>query len=350
MSNLYQKLNSYKILRRSYSLKFLAVAFLGIHLPVIALIIAVQMATDNTNPWTLIFIVLAVTLVSTVITLFILRELTLPIREIAADVEAYSSSRKLPVWRKTGEDEVSQLMAYVEKTLYNLEDQLIRQEDTSLLLTHDLRTPISAAINALDVLQEMDKEEQKQHMTELRSYLVNQLSFIDAVLQIIKYESVSEKTALQNVDVEDLVESASLGLKHRIQLKELDYSTSLERGHILCDPVMMRQILTNVLSNAIKYTPTRGTIKISGSKVGHDTYELAVTDSGRGLTPDEISKIFNRSLKEEMLGTNGEDSRGLGLYLTQTLVRRQGGRIFANSDGPGRGSTFYLSFKLGSDK
>lgn len=340
---LYHSLNSLRTLRNSYSLKFLSVAFLGIHLPVIGLIVTLQLSDLQSQPWTIIGIVIGVTLVSSIITLYILKQLTTPIREVANDVKIYQDKGVLPTWKITGNDEVAKLRTYVESALYNLEDQRIKQEDLTLLLTHDLRSPIGTAIGALDLLEELDAEERAKHVKTLKEFLTNQLSFIDVMLQIQKYENVSTHQSLQPVEIQPLVTEVLSQLKRKIDAKglqvDLHYKTAVP---LLGSHVMVKQALLNLLTNAIKFSHNEGKVTIEIAENDADHISISIRDEGLGMTKEKLDEIFGRTLKEQVTGTNGEVSTGLGLYLTKTLITKQSGKLTAHSEGPNKGSTFTL--------
>ncbi|NVK26624.1 MAG: HAMP domain-containing histidine kinase [Flavobacteriia bacterium] len=346
MSSLYTKLNSLSALRKSYPLKFLAVAFLGIHLPVIGLIVTIQFTNLAMNPWLAVLIVIGVTLLSSVLTLFILRELTLPIRQIATDVERYKTTRKLPNWNITGSDEVSALMRLTEDALRSLENSRIRQEDLSMLLSHDLRSPIGAAIGLLEVLPQLDDQEKSERLKELQQLMRDQLAFIDVVLAIQKHENISAFDELKDVSILESVKQVVESHQPSLKNKNLNISVSVQDEFIRANKNMLRQALTNLLSNAVKYTPGGGHIQINGQLTYGNQYVLTIEDSGIGMSKETLNKLFNRSFDEHISGTRGESSMGLGLYLTKTLLSNQGATVKAESEGDGKGSKFIVQFKL----
>lgn len=346
MASLYDKLNSLSTLRKSYPLKFLAVAFLGIHLPVIGLIVTIQFTDLALRPWLAVLIVVGVTLLSSILTLFILRELTLPIRQIASDVERYKATRKLPNWNASGADEVSSLMRLTEDALRSLENSRIRQEDLSMLLSHDLRSPIGAAIGLLEVLPELDDNEKELRLKELQQLMRDQLAFIDVVLAIQKHENISAYDEMGDVSilhsVKEVVESLSTSTKN----KRIIISVSVQDELVRANQNMLRQALTNLLTNALKYTPEGGQVRIVGRPDYSKHYLLSIEDTGIGMSEETLNGLFNRSFNDHMKGTRGESSMGLGLYLTKTLLSNQGASIQAESQGEGQGSKFSVSLKL----
>lgn len=344
--SLYHRLNKIKSLQKSYSLKFLSVAFLGIHFPVIGLVITLQMSSLEDQPWTIVAIVTGVTLLSSVITLFILRELTLPIREVANDVADYQNHRRLPTWKITGSDEIAQLRKHVESALFSLEDQRIKQEDLSMLLTHDLRSPIGTAINALDLLESSDAKERREQIDSLKQFLTNQLSFIDVMLQIQKYENLSSSESLERICLDTVITRATEQLKSKLEKKNLTLNVDIEPDVlILGSETMMTQAVVNILSNSIKFSPAGGSITISGATSSDDHFTLSIKDNGIGMSDKKLKEIFNRTLKEQMKGTSGEESTGLGLYLTKTLIAKQSGTLTAHSDGLNKGATFTFTMR-----
>ena len=112
--------------------------------------------------------------------------------------------------------------------------------------------------------------------------------------------------------------------------------------NILAREDLIRQVFSNLINNAVKFTPNGGTISITASKNDKNT-EITVTDNGIGFPPNKSKAIFERFTKEKRKGTQGENTTGLGLYLCNKIVSRHSGKIVASSKGEGLGSTFIVT-------
>ncbi|GGH73494.1 sensor histidine kinase [Phaeocystidibacter marisrubri] len=342
---LYNRLGKYRLTSTSYSRKFLLVAFIGIHLPIIALVAALLFFDLTQSKWFVVLVVLIMTLLSSILTLSILNQLTSPIKHAAKGVIDYRDSRVMPSWPRQGNDELSHLLNNLESMLHELEVHRIHQEDMSMLLAHDLRSPISAAIQTIELCKvSKDINEVNESLDSLKLYLQDQLSFIDLMLQIQKHQSGIENFELEPVNLRPLVESCVSSLRRTLEEKnlKLEFKSSDDQV-ILAHPRMAAQCINNLLNNAIKFSYPNGVIEIAWECSGTTTV-LSIRDYGTGFTEDVKQKLFDKILFGGASGTNGEKSNGLGLYLTKTLMRNQKGSVGAHSDGADKGATFSLTF------
>jgi signal transduction histidine kinase len=113
-----------------------------------------------------------------------------------------------------------------------------------------------------------------------------------------------------------------------------------------CDPDRLREAIDNLLSNAIKYSPVGGHIELTMS-VTDAHIVIAVADEGAGLSEEDISRLFGRFQRLSARPTGGESSTGLGLSIVKRIVELHGGRVGAQSNGPGRGATFTIRLPIG---
>ena len=114
---------------------------------------------------------------------------------------------------------------------------------------------------------------------------------------------------------------------------------------MLADSDKLTQVLTNLVSNAIKYSPEGGAVTI-GAEAVDGKIHLSVADEGLGLPPEEMPRLFGRFHRVEHSDCSSIPGTGLGLYITKQLVELQGGRIWAESPGPGLGSTFHFELPM----
>lgn len=342
---LYNRLGKYRLTSNSYSRKFLLVAFIGIHLPIIALVAALLFLDLTDSKWFVVLVVLIMTLLSSILTLSILNQLTSPIKHAAKGVIDYRDTRVIPRWPRQGNDELSHLLNNLESMLHELEVHRIHQEDMSMLLAHDLRSPISAAIQTIELCKSTDDiVEVNESLDALKLYLQDQLSFIDLMLQIQKHQSGIENFELEPVNLKPLLDSCIASLKQTLLEKNLTINfISSEDQVILAHPRMAAQCITNLLNNAVKFSYPDNNIDIQWETNNGQT-RLSIQDHGIGFLEDVKKKLFNKILFGGASGTIGEKSNGLGLYLTKTLMRNQKGSIDAYSEGKDKGATFSLTF------
>jgi signal transduction histidine kinase len=108
-----------------------------------------------------------------------------------------------------------------------------------------------------------------------------------------------------------------------------------------CDPDRLREAIDNLISNAIKYSPVGGNIELNMSLADEDIL-IRVADEGPGLSEEDVSRLFGRFQRLSARPTGGESSTGLGLSIVKRIIELHGGRVGAQSPGPGRGTTFTI--------
>jgi len=154
-----------------------------------------------------------------------------------------------------------------------------------------------------------------------------------------------------NDAIEDVVRLTQTQINEKKQSIEMQLSK--ENPRVWCDPTRLTQILANLISNAIKYTPNNGTITISGrkelnrwdAKGAPEVICVQVTDTGYGISPEDQGKIFQKFFRSEDQNIREAPGTGLGLNITRHLVEMQGGRIWFESQ-IGKGTSFYFTIPV----
>ena len=222
-------------------------------------------------------------------------------------------------------------------------------------MSHEIRTPMNAVIGFTHLLLQQDpKPEQMEYLDILKYSAENLLVLINDILDFSKIEA--GKIELEEVDfnVLTLIENIRFGNLQMAQEKGIEImllpNSDLDVT-VMGDPVRLGQILTNLISNAVKFT-NKGEVVISASiikqKKGHKTIEFKIQDSGIGIAPDKIDHIFDRFTQASSDTTRKYGGSGLGLAITKRLLELQNSEIQVHSE-PGKGSVFYFSldFKNG---
>ena len=222
-------------------------------------------------------------------------------------------------------------------------------------VSHELRSPLTAIYQFVSIL---DDELAGPLNAEQREYLqittrnIRQLhAMIDDLLEITRAETGKLTVELQWTSargaINEVVNSSlpSAGEKEILLKAELPPNLPL----VYADPARLRQIVSNLVQNAIKFTPARGWITVRAKVQETDEHYLLVEveDSGCGLQPEVVEKIFERLYQVPTPAEAGRKGLGIGLYICQELVKRQGGKIWVNSE-PGRGSRFFFTLPIAS--
>jgi len=218
-------------------------------------------------------------------------------------------------------------------------------------MSHELRTPLNAIIGFAQVLGdryfgELNRK-QTEYIKDIQTSGEHLLGLINDILDIAKIEAGRMDLDLSSVSLRDLLEHSFIMIKerctkHRISLN-LRVEDSVNGLEIQADIRKLKQVLYNLLSNASKFTPDGGFIALEADRE-KDKVIISVSDTGIGIAPEHIKKIFEEFYQVHGGTRDKTPGTGLGLSLSRKIVEMHGGRIWAESQGQGKGSRF--SFEL----
>jgi signal transduction histidine kinase len=218
-------------------------------------------------------------------------------------------------------------------------------------VSHELRTPLTAIKGAVDlVLREVAgplTEKQIHYLTRVQSNTQHLAVLINDVLDLSKIESGGMEVQLGRVAIDGLVHEVVETLRPIAVEKVIALEAAIPERSIFiwADRNKVNQVLMNLIGNAIKFTPVRGSVTISASRNGSDSVQVSVSDSGPGILPAEREKIFAKFYQIAQVGEAKPKGTGLGLAICKALVELHGGRIWVESE-VNRGSTFYFTLPL----
>lgn len=342
--NTYDKLSKISFLKK-YSFKFLFVAFIGIHIPLIGLILYLAFGGNEVlDPISVFIAVLIFTLAATGVTLFILNKLLEPIIFAKESLSEYIVNKKAPQLPTNYTDEVGILLKEIQFSIQTLDELLEEKQDMIGLMSHDLKNPLAAVITYSELIPSADTIEKKQSLSEkIKSAAEVQRDIINAVLELLEREEIVITSAMMSeIQLKKMFDSLKSNHEESLTKKNLTLNIDSNNLNILAREDLIRQVFSNLINNAVKFTPNGGTISITASKNDKNT-EITVTDNGIGFPPNKSKAIFERFTKEKRKGTQGENTTGLGLYLCNKIVSRHSGKIVASSKGEGLGSTFIVT-------
>ncbi len=214
------------------------------------------------------------------------------------------------------------------------------------IIAHDLRSPFNVLITGLDrIIRYFDilsEDEKRESLKSMRENSHNTFKLIDNLLtwsrsQIGHIACNPEIIHIQNIVNETLVLMNKNAADKNICL----ISRIQENTMIYADINMITTVIRNLVSNAVKYTTEGGTVTISAKEIG-DTWEISISDSGIGIPPEYMQKLFRIDFNQSTPGTAQEQGTGLGLNLCKEFVERNSGKIGLESE-VGKGSRFYFT-------
>ena len=228
-------------------------------------------------------------------------------------------------------------------------------------MSHDIRTPMNAIIGftSLAATHIDNREQVLDYLKKISTSSQHLLSLINDVLDMSRIESGKVKIDEKAVHLPDLVHDVRSIIQPNVSAKRLSLfidTIDVENEDIITDPLRLNQILLNILSNAIKFTPTGGTISLriaqkNGAPKGRGCYEFRIKDNGIGMSEEFQKHIFEAFSREESSTVSGIQGTGLGMSITKNIVDLMGGTIAIESE-PGKGSEFIvdLCFALSGRK
>jgi signal transduction histidine kinase/ActR/RegA family two-component response regulator len=264
------------------------------------------------------------------------------IHEIREVGEAIAAAAKQ---RRDYEAEREELLASEKAARLEAEAANRAKDQFLAMLGHELRNPLAALSNASTVLEMGARDERAS--TRAREVIQRQVAhlsrltddLLDAASALLgKIELRVEPVNLATVAAQSLGTLTSTGraAKHRVE-------TQLDEAWVRGDPVRLDQIVTNLLVNAVKYTPAGGRIVLGTRRLGN-TSELTVADDGAGLTPELRQRVFELFVQGERSPDRSDGGLGIGLALVRRLAELHGGHAHVQSEGPNRGSQFTVGF------
>ena len=216
-------------------------------------------------------------------------------------------------------------------------------------VTHELKTPIASIRLYLQTLQrrEVDVEQRREFY---QSMLLDTERLLHTVEQVLKAgEAAQRKRPAQRLPLEfnSLVrECVDLArVRHHLQVEALDYKESLNgagSADVTGDPEELRTVVSNLLDNAVKYSPDGVRISVELAVPDAERVVLRVRDRGVGIPAHELKRIFKRFYRVAHRSLSGVKGTGLGLFIVRSIARKHGGQVFAESEGMGKGTTVTL--------
>ena len=221
-----------------------------------------------------------------------------------------------------------------------------RKDEFLAMLAHELRNPLSAILTATNVLERVaDNPVEVRRLGATVARQARHLGrLVDDLLDVSRITSGKIALRRRPVNLCDLAERAAQTVEGaaRKQHHEIVVTTHCEPVYIDGDPIRIEQVINNLLTNAIKYTPAGGKITVSVQpNDGHA--ELRVRDNGMGITPELLPRVFELFTQAERALDRSQGGLGIGLTLVRALVEMHDGHVTVRSDGHGRGSEFVIT-------
>ncbi|MGZ9733852.1 sensor histidine kinase [Flavobacterium sp. GNP002] len=345
---LYKKLSNIGFLKKSYAFKFLFVAFIGIHIPLIGLLFFVLYGGKSISADTILIFALIMTLVATGATLLFLKQLIKPIEVASKALHLYRNKKIVPSLPNNFSDEAGLLMSNIQDSIAENENFITEKQDLVYLLSHDLRNFVGNSKSAALLILEEEPSEAIKELAELiLQSTEQQYNYIENFIKLLKEQDqiIEKKSENEIVQFSSIFSVVSKQLDQLLTNKniKLDLSIEVEEALLKIDKILLIRVLVNLIDNAIKFSFPDSEIKVRVYLQGSKLF-FKITDEGVGFDQKESHELFRKFTKMSKLGTANEPSTGIGLYLCKKIIERHDGQILAESDGVNKGATFSVIF------
>lgn len=227
--------------------------------------------------------------------------------------------------------------------LYGEIKQLNLQKDEFIgFASHELKTPLTTAMGYVQMI-ENEPDMTPEFIPRVKKQMKKLSTIISDLLDISKIQAGRLDLEFRYTSLNELVKNSIEALGASAKTHVIECELPAEDFAIMIDEQKMEQVLVNVLSNAIKYSPQSNKVSLKGIIVGGEV-QISIKDYGLGIADEHIDKIFKRFYRISNTGNNAE-GLGLGLYISQGIIEAHSGKIWAESD-PGNGAVFHISFPV----
>ncbi|HEX4000259.1 MAG TPA: response regulator [Pirellulales bacterium] len=247
------------------------------------------------------------------------------------------------------EEERRQLLASERAARSEAERANRMKDDFLATLSHELRTPLSAIVGWSQVLQRGDPtpEELIEGLAAIDRNAKAQTQLIADLLDVSRISSGKLRLEIEAIDPAKMIESALNAVHQAAEAKNIsvDLSIDPEAGPVRGDPARLQQVIWNLMTNAVKFTPKGGRIHIELQRINSNV-RITVRDNGEGISADLLPNLFKRFQQGDASTTRRHGGLGLGLAIVKHLVEMHGGTVVAASEGEGKGATFTVELPV----
>lgn len=275
------------------------------------------------------------------------RKALLPVSRItskAAEIGVSRLNERIEV--PTTTDELSKLAVTLNNMLDRLESGVEEKRRFVADASHELRTPLAIMRSEIDVSLDSAElsDEAVETLKSAREEVDRMTRIVENLLTLARIDEGKLQLLRKPVDIKELALTVAQNMRFLADTK--DIQIKIEGDHVLADadPEYLGQVMVNLVENAIKYSRPGGLITIRARQSSDDAV-LTVDDTGPGIPPDLLSRVFDRFFRVDTARSRSEGGSGLGLSISQEIIKAHGGRIWATSE-LGKGSSFSIAVPI----
>ncbi len=347
---LYHNLSQIGFLKKSYAFKFLFVAFIGIHIPLIGILFFVLYYNHSVSPTSILIFSLIMTLLATLITLVVLNQLIKPISLASKSLDDYRNNRKLSILPTEYTDEAGLLLCNIQESIYESESFINEKQDLIYMLSHDLKNFAGNPQGLANLIISENPSESIRQLAELICESTNlQFRYIENFIKLLQEQDrvVKGNLEMRMISFPNILPFINEQVEQRLIDKNIKLTLNLEliEAKLRIDEGLLVQVIVNLISNAVKFSYFDSEIKVRVYNE-NSKFIITVTDRGIGFDKNQIDELFKKFTKMSRLGTANESSTGIGLYLCKKIIEKNKGRLSATSEGKNKGAEFRIEFDV----
>jgi len=301
-------------------------------------------ASFNESLLTSIFVAMAAAIA---VSFIFSRSIIAPIRDMTAASQRIANGHYDERVNSRGSDELGQLADRFNQMAEQLEQVESMRRRLIGDVTHELRTPLTAIKGSAEglidgILPATDETYGQIHAEAER---LNRL--VDDLQELSRVEARAYQLDFRDLDASMLIQTVIKRMQFQFDEKRVTLTINLPPHPVMlhADEDRIVQVLTNLVGNALQYTPKNGEVTISLESTGNEA-RFSVKDTGIGIPPDHLPHIFDRFYRVDKSRSRAHGGSGIGLTIAKHLVEAHGGKIWAESEGEGKGSTFVFTLPL----
>jgi signal transduction histidine kinase len=327
----------------SLRLQLIALALLALVLPLAAVLLSGVVMFTSGHDLTVLAVAVAASTAALAAALLLASSIHAAIDRVHATSIALASGDLAARAPEEGPVEVAELAASLNEMAANIEGLFDARRELVAWASHDLRTPLANMQAMLEALEDGVGDPQR-YLPALREQTRKLSELVDDLFELARIDAGVLSLELRDAPVAALVRSCFRGLEAEAHARGVTMraETDAADASVLCAPAKVERVLLNLLTNALRHTPSDGTVAVIVESLEREV-RLSVEDTGEGLPADVTHRIFERFWRGDAARSKGKGGSGLGLAIARGLVEAQGGRIWAeNRAGGGARISFTL--------
>ena len=297
----------------------------------------------------LLMAVLSATVIAVLVSWLLSRSIVSPVQAIMSASQRIAAGHYDERVNAQGADEIAQLAARFNQMASHLEQVETMRRQLIGDVTHELRTPLTSIKGYMEGLVDGVLPANPETFNQIHHEADRLSRLVDDLQELSRVESKAYSLDVRSVSVSSLVQTTLKRLSPQATAKRITLRLNLpaDLSLIHADEDRITQVLVNLTANAIQYTPEDGEVTLSAVRHGNEIH-ISVKDTGIGIPQEHLANIFTRFYRvDKSRSRNAGGGSGIGLTIARHIVEAHGGKIWVQSEGEGKGSTFSFSLKAG---